>query len=333
MKTVTLSFIFFFLFSIFHLCSAEKISFNLEPHFFTDNTEIVSPHLKTETIMGSSLKSYFTFHQSDKLTLNLGLYGILYYGEEEFLSDFKPLASYTYNLEDSFYFTMGYLNNQNRHYMLDALQKETLEYTRQIDYGFQVQLKNRYAYLDLWMNWNLLNTPEHMEYLDGGINIYVYLFNFILNLQRYWNHHGGQLYQVGPTTSNYSLALGLENYYNLKARVLNKIGYKLYYLAYDEEGTLFKCDGYGGLGELYFYIRNFKLYFDYWYGNDFLTEEGNPLYQHKQWIFCGVRNESKISKISDFIFEFRLHYFLDTGISCAQGRLELKTSFGYIIKE
>jgi len=283
--------------------------------------------------MGSSLKSYFTFYQSDKLTLNLGLYGILFYGDEDFLSDAKPLASYTFNLEDAFYFTMGYLYNENRHNMLDALQKETLEYTRQIDYGFQIRMKNKYAYLDLWMNWNLLNTPEHMEYLDGGINLYVYIYNFVLNLQRYWSHHGGQLYQVGPTTNNYSLALGLENYYNLKNRVFNKIGYKIYYLAYDEEGTLTELQGYGGLGELYFYIRNFKLYFDYWYGHNFITEEGDPLYQHKQWIFCGIRNESNISKRADFIFGFRMHYFIDTGISCAQARLELKSAFDYLIKD
>jgi len=283
--------------------------------------------------MGSSLKSFFTFQQADNLTLNLGLYGILFFGDEDFLSDAKPLASYTFNLEDSFYFTMGYLDNENRHNMLDALQREQLEYTRQIDYGFQVQMKNKYAYLDLWINWNLLNTPEHREYLDGGINLYVYIYNLIFNLQRYWSHHGGTLYPSGPVKNNYSLALGLENYYNLKYRVFNKIGYKIYYLAYDQQGTLPKRQGYGTLGELYSYVLNFKLYCDFWYGNNFFTEEGNPLYQHSGMIFCGVRNETRISEIADFIFEFRVHFLLDTGISGAEGRLELKSTFDYLIKE
>jgi len=116
--------------------------------------------------------------------------------------------------------------------MLDALLRETLEYKRQIDCGFQLGARNRYADLDLWINWNLLNTPEYMEYLDGGINLFVYLLNFILNLQRYWTHHGGQLYQVGDTKNNYSLALEIEHFYKLESGALQKIGGRLSYLAF-----------------------------------------------------------------------------------------------------
>jgi hypothetical protein len=314
-------------------CRAEKITFNLSPHFFIDNTEIVSPHRKSETIFGNSLKSSFTFYQSDRLTLLLGLWGILYYGEEEFLSDAKPLASYTYHLNNSFLFTMGVIDNENRHNMFDALLSEQLEYTRQIDYGFQVQLKNEYASLDLWLNWNLLNTPAHREYLNGGVNLFVYLANYIFNLQRYWSHHGGQLHHVGPMLDNYSLAVGLEKYFPLKSSALNRIGQKLYYLAYDEVGTITSQKGYGFLAELYVSLSTFRVYLDYWYGNDFYTEEGNPLYQHDGWIFCGFRNESKISRIASFIFEFRIHYIMDTGISSTQVRGEIKSSFGYPVKK
>ncbi|KPJ86971.1 MAG: hypothetical protein AMS17_10130 [Spirochaetes bacterium DG_61] len=324
--------IFFFLLALlvfYYPCRAEKIIFNLAPHFFIDNTEIVSPHRKSETIFGNSLKSYFTFYQSDRLTLMLGLWGILYYGEEEFLSDVKPLASYTYNLHNSFLFTMGVLDNENRHNMFDALLSEQLEYTRQIDYGFQVQLKNEYASLDLWMNWNLLNTPEHREYLNGGINLYVYLSNYVFNLQRYWSHHGGQLYHVGPMLDNYSLAVGVEKYFPFKKGALHRIGQKVYYLAYDEVGTITSQKGYGWLGELYISFLTFRVYLDYWNGNDFYTEEGNPLYQHDGWIFCGFRNESKISRIASFVFEFRMHYLIDTGISSTQVRGEIKSTFGY----
>jgi hypothetical protein len=121
----------------------------------------------------------------------------------------------------------------------------------------------------------------------------------------------------------------VENYFTLKKRAQHRAGYKLYYLAYDDVGTLTSQQGYGGLGELYFSFRTFRIYLDLWYGKDFYTEEGNPLYQHEGWLFCGFRNESKISRIASFIFEFRMHYFIDTGISCTQVRGEIKSTFGY----
>jgi len=332
-KYVVYFFIMSYIVLRLHIAEAQTTSFNLAPHFFADNTEMVSPYRKTETIMGSSLKSYFSFRQSERLTLNLGVYGIFYYGEENFLSEVKPLASYLYSLNDVFTFRMGSLDAENRHDMLDALLSETLEYTRQVDYGFQVGARNRYADLDLWVNWNLLNTPEHMEYLNGGVNLFVYLSNNIFNIQRYWTHHGGQLYQVGDTTNNYSLALGLEHFYDLESKAISKISGRVYYLAYDEVGTLTSNIGNGVLAELYLLIHSFKLYFDYWMGNNFLTEEGNPLYQHDAWIFCGVRSETRISRIVDFVFEIRTHFFLDTGKSGVQGRLEMKSTFGYTLKE
>ena len=90
------------------------------------------------------------------------------------MSDVKPLASYTYNLEDIFFFTMGYLDNNNRHDMLEAIQRKQLEYTRQIEYGFQIGLKNTYSTFGLWLNWNLLNTPEHKEYINLGSNLSIF---------------------------------------------------------------------------------------------------------------------------------------------------------------
>jgi hypothetical protein len=262
------------------------------------------------------------------------VWGILFYGDEDFVSDVKPLLSYTFHLDDSFYFTMGYLNNEDRHYMLDAIQSEELEYTRQIDYGFQVLLKNRYSRFDTWLNWNLLNTPEQREYLDIGTNLFLYIFNFIFNVQGYWSHHGGELFQSEPVQNFYQLALGIENFYTINTRILTKVGYKLYYLADREKiEAIPGSTGKGFSGELYFYLRNFKLYFDYWKGDNFITEEGDPLYRTDGWIFGGVRNETRISNITDFILDLRLHYFEDNEVFSYEYRFEFKTALGYRIKK
>jgi hypothetical protein len=312
---------------------AQKISLNLEPHFFFDNTEYVDSYAESETLFGTSLKSFFTFYQSERLTFNLGIYGIYFYGEEDFLSDVKPLASYTYNLEDAFFFTMGYLDNNNRHDMLEALQRKQLEYTRQIEYGFQIGLKNTYSTFDFWLNWNLLNTPEHSEYLNLGSNLFIYVRNFIFNIQVYWSHHGGKLYKVGPITHNYSLASGLENYYEFKYPIFNTIGYKLYFLGdYDETEANADKNGYGLYGELYLYLFTFKLYLDYWTGHNFISEEGSPLYRHKEWIMWGMRNETSISDKTDFSIELRLNHINDTNVFSYEYRFELRTYLGYKIK-
>jgi hypothetical protein len=283
--------------------------------------------------MGSSLKTYITFRQSEKLTLKLGVYGLLYYGEEAFFSDVKPLASYSFHLDELFIFTMGWIDNEQRHYMLDALQWERLEYTRQVDYGFQAKLRNPHSALDIWTNWNLLNTPEHREYLDGGVNLHVYFWTFDLNLQRYWSHHGGTLYMVGPMTNNYSLAIGVDNRYVLGGRVVKNIGYKFYYLSYGDIYTLTSWKGNGALGEAYVQLCKNRIYIDYWAGYDFITEEGNPLYRHNEYLFTGLRTETRISNKADFVFEFRVYMFLDIQDFGGQGRFEIRRRFGYPLQK
>ena len=130
------------------------------------------------------------------------------------------------------------------------------------------------------------------------------------------------------------MALGLENYYKLKNRIFNKIGYKIYFLGdIDEPGAVPDSKGYGVLGEFYFFLLNFKLYLDYWNGHNFITEEGNPLYQHDKWIIWGIKNELNISKITDFIVGLRFHYIRDTGVYSYQYRFEFQTALGYVIKK
>jgi hypothetical protein len=282
--------------------------------------------------MGGSLKSYISFLQNKYFTLNLGFWAILFYGDEDIVSDVKPLGSYTFHVDDIFSFTMGYIDNISRHYMLDALQSEQLEYTRQVEYGFQILFKNTYIYHDAWVNWNLLNTPEHREYFDAGGNLDIYLYNFILNAQGYWSHHGGELFRDGPVQNSLSVALGLENFYLFKNKIFHRFGLKLYYLT-DKEDFLgaegADSTGYGVLSELYLQVLTFTCYLDYWKGDNFITEEGNPLYRNNQWIFWGVRNETNIFEISDFIFEFRMHHFRDNDEFSYQYRFGLKTALDF----
>jgi hypothetical protein len=316
--------------------AAENMDWNkalvFNPYFFAYNAEIKTPYKYGETIMGSSIESFMSLN-SKNIILNLGVYGKLYYGDEDFLSEVKPIISVTYYLQDALYFTMGTLYNENRHGMLDALVSELLEYQREIDYGFQLRMKNKYLYNDGWINWNLLDTPEHREYLDFGDNFYLYLGNFIFNFQGYWSHHGGEIHFAGPQIDYWNMAIGLENFYDINNSVLNRIGFKTHYIKNSGRSKPGKStDGDGILSEVYCQLGDFRIFFDYWHESlfedgEFVTEEGNPLYQHDDWIFYGVEQKSRINDQFDFQSEVKLHYFLDTGKSSFEIAVEI---IGYL---
>jgi len=238
----------------------------------------------------------------------------------------------------NFNFIFGSLDNALRHGMPDAILSEDLEYTRESELGFQLKLDYNHLHSDTWINWNRLDTPAHREYFDFGNNLRIPVWLFVFSLQFYASHHGGQLYHTGPMRENFILGAGIENTYPLPGPCFNKAGWSLHAFGDrdvpDRPDPSLTTTGYGFLGELWFNIFLFRIYADCWLGNNFITEEGNPLYRtEKGWFFCGFRNEKSIAGSSQFISEVRFHRYSLSRFWEYQYRIEFKSLFNFIIKE
>jgi hypothetical protein len=288
------------------------IAFHVKPRFYAYNTEFFDPYRTGETLLGNSVSSWISFGQGDRILFDLGVYVNLLYGDDNIVTLCQPVIRLTWSVRDRFFFIFGNIDNSARHGMLDALQVETLEYTRQNEYGFQIKQKYRHFTQDSWVSWNSLDTPAHREYFDFGNRFTVPFLNFIFDLQAYISHHGGQLFHNGPTRDNFSLAAGLENFYFTGWDIVSGFGWKAWCLGSRDVPDRFvpslTTTGYGILGEVYVAAGPLRAYCDYWKGFGFLTEEGNPFYRvNSDYVFWGLRGEKKIADNVGLSIELRMH--------------------------
>src|SRR4029079_12015310 len=62
----------------------------------------------------------------------------------------------------------------------------------------------------LWLEWQRLNTPDHRERFDGGVNAAIALDRHVsLPLQLHVVHEGGQLFNTGPVDDSAAAAVGV----------------------------------------------------------------------------------------------------------------------------
>jgi hypothetical protein len=135
----------------------------------------------------------------------------------------------------------------------------------------------------------------------------------ILNQQLYWEHEGGEIYFAGPMLDNWNYSYGFRNIFYLDGG--SKIGIKMDFMKCNtQHNHHILSEGKGVLSEIYFKTGNFKFFIDYWDelpGTQFLTHEGNPLYQHDEWLFFGFDFKAPVDDKFYFRGEIETDYFID----------------------
>ena len=318
--------ILLFVFLIGGVCLAAESEENhfivVSPHAYAWNWESPSPYVPGRTILGTSMSTYLSLNPGP-LTINLGVYGDYQSGDETFLSNIRPILSVAYSLEDLLIFRLGTLDNSDNYGILDAYKSELHMFERPIDYGTQIEMKTEGAKeenptkgLDFqtFVVWNLLDTPEHRENLDWGMVMNMYIPHFIFNGQLYWTHHGGEIYYAGPLIDYWNYAFGVDHYYDIDNDVVKRFGVKFDWLRneFQEYHVLVSNFGKGAQGEVYVDLRKIRLYVAYWKSfSEVLTEEGNQLYRHEDWLRCGYDIKTEIVEGFYFRSWAKVHYVFD----------------------
>ncbi len=175
--------------------------------FYADNTEFFEPYRLRETILGQQGKTWLEAGLGGKDFLTAGVFADYRSVTDPDLT-VKPLISFEYR-EGGTQLIMGSLQTVNRHGFLEPLEVTTLEFTRPVEYGAQWLQKDPDFHADLFLNWQLLNTPGVPETFDYG---WVAKFwpdsPLSLEFQYHGYHEGGKLYYV-TVYNNYVPALGL----------------------------------------------------------------------------------------------------------------------------
>src|SRR5262245_48356317 len=200
--------------------------------FYGDNTEFRNPFREGETIFGAAPRLAVEASIGDRASLELGAFGNLRFGGDDAFELVRPIVALTIRGRRSrFIFgtlppsragTLGGPDLDGPHTLLPPLQRETLSFDRPYEAGIAWTFSGTRLRHELWLDWQKVNTPEHRERLDGGVNADVRLTShFTLPLQLFIVHQGGQLFSSGPVADSFSLAAGLR--FENKSRVITTL--------------------------------------------------------------------------------------------------------------
>jgi len=268
--------------------------------FYANNLEYFNGFAEGKTFFGAETSLYLTVDRPS-FDLSLGVFLKREFGEEDGLSEVLPLFRFRYKTRFAS-FTMGFLDSADNHGLPEAILSQQYPFYYPVEEGAQVLAHTRNLRADLWINWYLLNTPEHREFLASGFHASADWAHVSCEAGLRVSHHGGQIYDVGPVTNNLGgmircvlserwealdADLGIAGTLYGSADYVKPIGFpteRLY--------------GYGGEAECFVAPWGWKLYYRAFLGKDLRVEQGDPLYRtNKPLHRFGVRKVLSIQNL------------------------------------
>ncbi len=251
--------------------------------FFCDNTEYFNSYVTGQTLVGAHTSVYLVYERPS-FDFSLGVYLRRDFGDEQEVSDVLPL--FRFRCQMSHYRLLaGVIDSSNNHGLPDALLVRQYGLTEPIEEGLQLKAQYKNLSADAWINWYLLNTPEHREFFAAGIvgEATWPLVSTEVGLRV--SHHGGQLYSVGPVSDNYSgmLRLTISDDWAAIDGGFGFVGTLLAARAKQDRSIASNdATGCGADVEVFIAPKGWRIYYGLFVGNNFVVEQGNPLYRTEE---------------------------------------------------
>jgi hypothetical protein len=269
----------------------EPITLEANLLFYGDNTEFRNPFREGETIFGSAVRAAAAIGIGPRIEIRLGVFTNQRFGSDSAFEIVRPIVSLSVKgRHSSFVFgtlppaTPGSPAGPDRtgpHALLPPLQRETLAFDRPLEAGFLWAFAARRMEHVAWLNWQRLNTPEHRERFDTGMNARVRLAGpFSVPVQFHVVHEGGQLFAVGPVSDSVAIASGVAvagqagPFRSVMLEVFGLLGRD----TPDRELPSGDREGPGFFGRAAAETGGWRGHILFWRGRDFITREGDPNY-------------------------------------------------------
>lgn len=274
------------------------IYFITDASFYCDNLEYDNPYQVGQTFFGvyASLSLAYVKPNFD---LSLGAFLQRNFGDEEEVSKALPLFRFRYR-RPHFRLLAGHLDSGYNHGLPEALLAQEYPFVYPVEEGLQVLAQYENLKADAWINWYLLNTPEHREFFAAGVHAEAVWTHLAVDLGFRVSHHGGQLYDAGPVTDNFSGMLrfvlsdewpALDAEIGVTGTLLGSVDNP------DRETSGERTQGFGGEGEVFISPKGWKIYYRIFSGHDFLVEQGEPIYRTQKPLHrFGVRKTFHLDK-------------------------------------
>ncbi len=289
----------------------DGLEFNFNSKSYFHNLEYIDiPYREGETFFGDHITLQTVYKPNDVISYTGGVFLGKTYGAEVSLEPVQPILTFHYQPGDNFSLTFGSLKKEG-HTFLDAIFDDVLQYTRPQETGFEIFAAYKPVRGNLWINWQLLNTPEHREKFDFGSITEITVKPVALDIQLHIIHRGGQLYGSGPVSDNYTSAIGIT--YPLP--FFDECRISGHYLfsrdVPDRSIPSLTQDGSGVEGEIFINILKWKIFYSLWSGDKFYTEDGDPFYQADSLMKLGFDRTFDITKKVNIILGATSYYIDD----------------------
>ena len=269
----------------------EQIAIQADVLFYGDNTEFRNPFREGETIFGAVARLGVAFHLNDRVTLLMGGFGNQRFGSDEGFDEAKPVLSLTVRGKRSA-FVFGTLpaptvdapvgpDRGGPHALLPPLQRETLAYDRPYEAGLAWTFAGTTLRHGFWVNWQRLNTTEHRERFDGGINGLLRVSAPVsIPFQIHVVHEGGQLHDSGPVADSAAAAVGVDVHGTVATNY--RASLELFGLVSrnvpDRSRPDLSRDGVAFFGRVSAERAAWRAHIIFWRGRNFIKDEGDPNY-------------------------------------------------------
>lgn len=259
--------------------------------FYGDNTEFRNTFREGETIFGAAGRVTADIEAAPRVTLSLGGFVNQRFGSDRATDLARPILSLTVAGRRSA-FLFGTLpvpdgrapsgpDRMGPHRLLPPLQRETLAFERPYEAGLQWRFSGAALRHEIWLAWQRLNTPEHRERLDAGLNGELRVSAAVsIPIQLHIVHEGGQLFASGAVADSDAVAAGVD--IHARARSIDRASLELYALASrcvpDRSRPDLSRDGLGFLGRAALERGAWRAHVLAWRGRNFIKDEGDPNY-------------------------------------------------------
>jgi hypothetical protein len=268
----------------------EHVTLRADVLLYGDNTEFRNPFREGETIFGAAARAGADVEVNPRVTLSLGVFGNQRFGSEKAFEQVRPVISLRVRGRRSG-FIFGTLparsvdtpsgpDRMGPHALLPPLQRETLTFDRPYEAGLQWDFAGRTLRHSVWLEWQRLNTPEHRERFDGGLNMEVRA-NSALSFPAHVHvvHEGGQLFSKGAVADSAAAAAGvalLKSIRDTRAS-LDVYGLVSRYVP-DRSRSVLSRDGVAFFGRAAADRNGWRAHVIFWRGRNFIKDEGDPNY-------------------------------------------------------
>jgi len=270
--------------------NAKTLFLRLSNNNFLFDAEYFSPLEDGYTWIGLQFQPEIFYQVSQHFLIHGGVYLLKYSGRKE-ISDVRPVFSVTYQFNPAVSLIMGTLYGSLNHHLPEPL----YQYDRSIfDYpeeGVQTLVHTSWMEGDYWLQWRnfILPGDPHQEELVFGTSSLFKIssedmdWRFSIPVYTLINHRGGQIdASPRPVHTFGNLATGVKVDKDLSGSLFHDLVLRMVvYDYFDQSGTaLFPLfsSGFALQPEAEVSGKTLSLRGGYWYGHDFYSLLGEPLF-------------------------------------------------------